>query len=154
MSSSQIQFRQIEAVLDGMIEGVLIVAASGDVIRANPAAIQILGDLGSPEVRTLDGRPVSDEDRPVSKALRGETFSGLVLEIRREDTGLHRIVSHSATPLYDDAGKVSFAVVILHDITQLRHAEGELQRTLDALRESQERFRRLAVCNMLDIAVF
>src|ERR1700682_3250499 len=132
---------QREAVLDGMVEDLLIVDASGGVVRANPAAGRILGfnhagDLGSFEVRTLDGRVVAEEDHPVRRALRGETVSGLVLQIRQEDTGFHRIVSHSATPLFDEAGKISHAVVVLHDITEQKQTEAELQGALESLRRS------------------
>jgi PAS domain S-box-containing protein len=151
MSSSQdrLQLLHIEAVLDAMAEGLIIVDASGDVIRINPAASRILGlntagDLGSFEVRTLDGRLVAEQDRPVSRALRGETVSGLVLQIRREDTGLHRIVSHSATPLTDEAEKISLAVVLLHDVTEQKQAEAELQRMQDALRRSQNDLQQFA----------
>lgn len=151
MSSSQdrLQLLQIETILDGMAEGVIIVDAGGDVIRANPAGYRILGlktagDLGSFEVRTLDGRLVAEEDRPVRRALRGETVSGLVLQIRREDSGLHRIVSHSATPVLDEAGKISLAVVVLHDITGQKQAEAELQHAQDALRHSQNDLQQLA----------
>jgi PAS domain S-box-containing protein len=164
MSSSQtsgdlhdpdrLRLRQIEAVLDGMVEGLLLVDASGAVIRANPAAIRIVGDLDSFEVRTFDGRLIPDDDRPARRALRGEAISRLELQIHRKDTGGHRIVSHSATPVCDEAGKISHAVVILHDITEQKQTEAELQRVHDALRESQLRFRRLADSNMLGIAVF
>jgi PAS domain S-box-containing protein len=145
----RLQLRQIEAILDGMAEGLLIVDARGDVIRANPAASRILGlntagNLGSFEVRTLDGRLVAEQDLPVRRALRGETVSGLVLQIRREDTALHRIVSYSATPLPDEAGKISLAVLVLHDITEQKQAEAELQRMQDAIRRSQKDLQQFA----------
>jgi len=137
-----------------MVEGLLLVDASGAIIRANPAALRIVGDLDSFEVRTFDGRLIPDDDRPARRALRGETISGLELEIHRKDTGGRRIVRHSATPVCDEAGKISHAVVVLHDITEQKETEAELQRVHDALRESQLRFRRLADSNMLGIAVF
>ena len=148
-SPDRLQLRQIEAVLDGMADGLLIVDTSGDVISVNPAAARMLGfensgDLGSFEVRTLDGRLVADDDRPQRRALRGETVLGLELQVLREDTGFHRFITHTATPVYDEAGKISHAVVVLHDITGQKQAEAELQRALEALRRSNSDLQQFA----------
>src|SRR5260370_28938070 len=88
------------------------------------------------EVRTLEGVIVPMEDWPVSRALRGETFSGVELIGKRLDTGREWILSFSGAPVFEPSGAQVLAVSVARDVTEAR-------RIAKALTESESRYRRL-----------
>ncbi|MDQ6693834.1 MAG: ATP-binding protein, partial [Chloroflexota bacterium] len=119
---------ELESVVNQMADGVTIFSAEGVLKKMNPAAQRMLG-VGtvpgtSPEEYTqvhlvldLLGNPVSSEQLPLARALRGELVSGEHLTIRRTD-GTDIIISISAAPLKDKKGKIEGAVSVFHDVTQ------------------------------------
>ncbi|MBA2355861.1 MAG: PAS domain-containing protein [Acidobacteria bacterium] len=110
---------RLEAVLTGMVEGVLVVDEQGQVQIANDAARRLLRLDASPIGRRyveLIRHP--DISMQISQALAGERPGGLELAIGR-DPGQTFIARCSPAITPGSRG----AVLVLHDITDLRRAD-------------------------------
>ncbi|MGH7493322.1 MAG: PAS domain S-box protein, partial [bacterium] len=118
------------------------VGSNGRILKANHRAVEL---FGYPHDRLL-GRPVFDlmADTPAGKEqgqkifqrfLSGEEIRGEELEYRRADGG-QLWISLSVRPIKDAEGRVLASRSILEDITMRKQTE-------QALRESEQRFRRL-----------
>ncbi len=72
------------------------------------------------EVRTLDGRPVDDADRPVVRALRGETYRDAELLVRRTGDDDYRVYVFSSNRI---AGHPPLSVLTVRDETDRWRSE-------------------------------
>jgi two-component system phosphate regulon sensor histidine kinase PhoR len=110
---------RMEAILAGMIEGVLVVNEMGRVQLVNQAARQMLQVQGAHEGRhyvEIVRQP--DIAAQIGAALRGTATDGLELTLPREPEMI--IMARSAPVNYPG---VTGAVVVMHDITSLRRAD-------------------------------
>jgi PAS domain S-box-containing protein len=108
----------------------------GRVTHYNRAAVELFGipsdATGSPypirsDVFLPDGRtPISREQRPLARALRGHNTSDLE-SVVVTPAGASRITLASARRLVGPAGQALGAVVVVQDITERRLAEEELE---------------------------
>ena len=73
------------------------------------------------------GRPLNFDEWPVSRVIRGEHFQDQVLRARRDDTGHEFFASYNGCPIHDDNGKIAFAFITIHDITERKRAEEMLR---------------------------
>jgi PAS domain S-box-containing protein len=121
--------------LECMADAVMLVSPAEQVVVLNRAAQRLVGlEEGLPtrehsELVTLlsiqhpDGRPVSREESPTRRALRGETVQELPCKLRRPN-GEWIHLSVTATPVRQErTGRVELAVVVLRDMTELRRLE-------------------------------
>src|SRR5256712_1900471 len=128
---------QLEAVLAGMNDALLIVDARGAIVRFNRAARELLRldsaslVLGQPLERQrveqwpITAREIAAALVPVIDSLRsGTNVDGLELELR---SGERRVLSVAASALRSAKGPLQGGVVVLRDITE--------QRDLERLRE-------------------
>ena len=110
---------QMEAILGGMIEGVMVIDPQGRVQLANEAARKMLRleelALGRPYVETIRHPAVAEL---VAAALAGRVPSGLQLSPPRDES---RTLMARAAPVPSDGFRG--AVLVLHDITELRRAD-------------------------------
>ncbi len=118
------------AAMASMTKAVFIVDTQGNITHFNPAFVSFyrfqcqeecsrnLNAFRSRiEIQTPDGAPVPVYDRPAMLALRGESNSGQVCNLRRIDTGEVWSGAFSYSPIRDDAGAITGAVVSARDIT-------------------------------------
>jgi PAS domain S-box-containing protein len=132
---------QFRANIDSMSEGMYVIGTDGKRLLTNPAYFRIHGFDPAPseefassisallERYDLNGRLLSPEEWPVSRALRGETVLHSQLRVRRIDTGHEVILSVNAVPVRDAARKVTLAVVTIEDITTQKQSEAALIRS-------------------------
>ena len=117
---------RMEAILTGMVEGVIVVDPQGRLQLVNQAAQQMLR-LQAPAV----GRPYLETIRLpaiaelVAATLHGRTPKPLEFSPPRDDT---RTIIARASPAGEaapasDHGEIAGAVLVLHDITDLRRAD-------------------------------
>jgi PAS domain S-box-containing protein len=122
---------QLNMLLENLDEGVAIIEASGRIRMLNAAARTILG-LGDGEVSSIEadsmkacdlqGQPLTDRQRPLVRAARGEQFTDYeVLYLWPE--GERRHVVSTGTSVKDHAGAVALAIVVFHDVTAVRRLE-------------------------------
>jgi two-component system phosphate regulon sensor histidine kinase PhoR len=109
----------MEAILGGMIEGVLVVNEQGRVQLVNTAARRMLRLQDGAEGRHyLEIVRQPDIAERLGATLRGATTEGLELALPRESD--RSIIARSAPVLSPTARG---AVLVLHDITELRKAD-------------------------------
>lgn len=132
---------QLDIILRGVADGILVQDQTGDVIYANDAA---LGDLGFVSLEALqqtpasqvlvqfdllteDGEICAEEMLPGRLALNNLAAPERVLCFRRRDSGEERWSIVTATSVFDRAGNVQFAVSIFKDITARKLVEKALK---------------------------
>jgi PAS domain S-box-containing protein len=125
---------ELAAVINQMVDGVLICDEMGRAIKMNPAAEHLLGEQvvsieSDEQASRWTGRLLTstgekyDHDRlPAVRAARGELVIGEQMELRRPD-GEMVMLNASASPLYDNEGKVTGSVLVLRDITKEKLVE-------------------------------
>ena len=111
------------AILAGMVEGVVAVDRGERVVHANAAAQAILGIDG----RAALGRRIWEVTRvvEVSEAL-GEAMRQnrvRVSEVRIPTPQKDQVIQLTATPLRNAGDRIDGAVVVLHDVSELRQLE-------------------------------
>ncbi len=135
------------SLFETMTEGVVLIAADGQIVSANPAAESILGltrsqikervyDSPHWELLRPDGTPMPPEERAVARAMKEKrAVKDVVMGAVRRD-GSVSWINVNAAPLLDAAGEVDGVVGTFTDVTARKQAE-------EALRESDERQREI-----------
>ena len=134
---------QLQAILEGVADGISVQDKAGKLIFANDAAAQIIGYpaaealLQTPVPEILDKFDMRDEhnhpfppsELPGRAVLRGEPASERRLRVVNRVTGEERWMVVKARPVLDEDGKPVMAINIFRDITDRKRAE-EAQRFL------------------------
>ncbi len=133
-----------QAILDSLGEGLVIFDLGGNVLYMNPAALRIHGFKHAEEARKhfecyrssfvvqyLDGRPVPDDERPLKRVLRGETFTDLELRITHLEIGDSWFGRYSGALVRNDGGVATLGTITLRDISRQRELELRLQKRLE-----------------------
>jgi PAS domain S-box-containing protein len=166
---------QLETILGGIADGVLVQEATGHFVYANDAAAKLAGFASAAEylsataadisarleVVDADGQPFNYSELPARRALRGELGSEMVVQFRRRDSWETRWSLTRASVVQGADGQ-PLAISIFHDLTDrfqaeqrvafLAEAGARLGMSLDE-RETLEAVAQLAVQNMADWAV-
>ena len=137
---------RLSALFDSLPVGVGVSDASGAIVLANDAMEHYLPTRRLPSldeerlarwtILDGDGKPVARADYPGARALRGERVVPGVEALYREDDGRETWVHISSVPIVDADGKVSGQVSAVTDIDRVKRTEA-------ALRESEEKYRKL-----------
>jgi PAS domain S-box-containing protein len=93
------------------------------------------------ELYTMDGKTRMDtKDIPLYRALRGEYFNEIEMVIKSR-RGSSLSVLNSGQPLKDTQGNITGAVVAMHDITERKQSEYQLQKKYEELETTEEELR-------------
>lgn len=153
---------RLETVFSAIPDYVVEFDANRRAVRANEATLKALGlPLGytleqaaaKVRIRNMDGSPVTPDDLPSSRALRGEKFeSSGEYRVTLVD-GSERILRPHIVPIYRE-GKIDGTVGVWHDVTELKWIEEGLRRSRDELeqRVNERTFKLKRQAELLDIA--
>lgn len=128
--------KELEVILQGVADGITAQDSSGKLVYANTAAILMSGFsslremkkassqiLKKFELRDEHGQPFPQERLPGRRALNGELMPEELINFRQLNSGEERWSIVKARPIFDENGKVRFAINIIHDITQRKELE-------------------------------
>lgn len=137
---SQEQKRILQSVLDSMGDGLIVADPLERLLLINPAGARMLGVDQShaaesnwnwfkhaylPDMVT----PYPAHERPIARAIRGESVSAEELFFRWPGQSGGMWVQVSAQPLKDERGVQQGGVIVFRDITERKRAEAALRRT-------------------------
>jgi PAS domain S-box-containing protein len=128
-------------VLDALAEAVTIRAPDDSLIYANHAALARMGMttlaelqgadpkalMADYETTAADGEPLSLEDLPSVRLLRGEDSKPLLMRTINRASGEEHWVVLKATAIRDSEGSVLAAITIIEDVTEQHRASQRLQ---------------------------
>jgi len=138
---------QLEQIIAGLTEGVVLIEPDRTVTYANGAALAMHGVAYLDELgRTVDeyrrnfvvshhgsARPVADSEHPAERVLAGEAFSdvlvGVVHRERPDVDWVHRVRGLVIT---DRDGRPDVLALVVHDATDWHEAERRFEQTFGA----------------------
>ncbi|MBC8143903.1 MAG: PAS domain S-box protein [Armatimonadetes bacterium] len=155
---------QLSAVLESALDGVLVADGAGSVLIMNPAArtmLEVPGTVSVPcpmeaivaliNLFTPDEKPITPGESPLSRGLRGETFSDFECRVQSKLGDTQWWASCSVSPVLDARGNVTLVTLILRDITERRTMETQrdaLMRRVAEAADKQRRFLREILSSM------
>ena len=125
------------AVLENIVDGLVVTDLEGTILFANRAAEEILS-LSRDEIvkryyfdkewNNIDsaGRPIPAENLPLTKALGEERVHGYEHALKDPATGDEKWLSVNAVPAYTEEGTLIGAVATFRDITDRKRTEQQL----------------------------
>lgn len=141
------QEKLIRTVFETVPVGIFIVNKENQITMLNPAGQKIWEGVRYVGVEDLDvykgwwrstGKRLSSHEWGSARAgEKGETVLNDEIEIECFN-GVHKIISNSAVPLYNDENQINGAIVVFQDITEQTRSAEELQRRNDYLAALQE----------------
>jgi PAS domain S-box-containing protein len=164
---TDVQVHRLEAIFEAVTDLLLVLDIDEKIIFANAAFRTLVGDHTSLDYFSQSlqergrffcpqdeyGNSLSKEQWPVTRILKGEVLTGastVDVSITMPDSQI-RFMNMGGAPIHDSNGQISGAVIVSRDVTQRRQLERQMQETLESLRESESRFRRLFESNTLGI---
>jgi diguanylate cyclase (GGDEF)-like protein/PAS domain S-box-containing protein len=140
---------RVQATLDVMTEGVVVIDPSDDIVMANTAFATRFGlqptDLMGRKASSLGWRDQQGEEvtgsLPWMRAMQdGDSFVGQSLTLKR--SARERLVLRvNGAPVMDGWGRPTGAIVTFDDVTELERNRAELERALTELEKSQDEIR-------------
>ena len=133
----------LDAVFQAMSEGITVLSPDGEVLVRNNAASQFLGIpvnfrdrlhafLERYPTYSIHGQPLSEEDFPLTRALKGERIRGERFMTSRGD-GVHRVIEVNVTPMLDHTNQKIGLVSAFRDITEQTRVEGRIRKALETM---------------------
>jgi NtrC-family two-component system sensor histidine kinase KinB len=116
--------KRLQAVLDSIDDGLVIIDEYGLIEHANPVAIRQLfweHDLLGKSFGSVINRPELDD--AVSLVLSGKQLEQIPEDLLIETAGEKRLLAWALTPVHHNDGRTVGAVMVLRDVTEQRAFE-------------------------------
>ena len=138
--------RHLQQIIVGLTDGIIFIGTDRRVLWANDAALAMHGvkrsrDLGATareyrrrfRLRYRNNRPVELGKYPIERVAAGETFSDVIVEVRRHNE-LDSLWFHSVSSLLVDegSGAPDYGVLVIKDETERFLAEDRFESTFNA----------------------
>lgn len=138
--------RQLQQIIAGLTEGVILIEPDQTILWANEAALTMhgvkqVGDLGHDvtqyrerfQLRYRNNHALEDGRYPIERVISGEKFTDVLVEVflaaDHSVSWVHRVRSLVLT---DADGDPDVLVLILHDASEWADAERRFERTFNA----------------------
>ncbi|NNL66139.1 MAG: diguanylate cyclase, partial [Myxococcales bacterium] len=140
---------RVQAALDVMTEGVVLLDRDEQIVLANEAFASWVGRASAGLLGTKASTLGWSFPEPVEGPLvypwleaveRNETISGVPLLMQRE-RGDVRVLIANGSPLLDGWGRAKGAIATFSDVTELERRRTELEQALGMLQKSQDEIR-------------
>lgn len=142
----QINREQLQQIIAGLSDGVILIASDQRLTYANEAALTMYGvarleDLGSDIdafrhrfiVRYRDRQAHKGEHPPIERVMAGEVFRDVLVEVARADSaGRRRVHQIRSLVLNSSDGVPHCLVLLLQDVTDRFEAENRFERAFAA----------------------
>jgi len=133
----------LDAIFHAMTEGISVIDLEGHILMRNNAAASFLGKdrfikdqikevLNLHPTYTIQGQLITEDEFPVTRALRGERIRGERFVTTRAD-GNERILEINIAPLFDASEKQTGIVSAFRDVTEQIRIEQRIRQALDTL---------------------
>lgn len=154
----KLQKEQLETIIENINAAVFVYDENKNYLYCNTlakeyfpkASLNKFGDaLDEYKYYDFDGNLIALDDMTISRVFRGEMVIGQKMTLKNSKTTKH--ISVNGKPVYDENGKLKFAVICSHDISEIKQAEIELY---DAIVLSENRTEQLnTIVNSIDQAI-
>jgi PAS domain S-box-containing protein len=138
---------QLQSIFDNLTEGVIVLDREMNIIQLNRAAARLHGvPLSETSFDTIrqtvdafsrEGELLTQDERPIARALRGDFVHDYELGIRLKATGALADVAVTTVPIADEAGTIKQIIVSYREITEKKRVDASHSR-LAAIVESSE----------------
>jgi PAS domain S-box-containing protein len=138
---------QLKTIFDNLMEGILVLDNSNQLVQVNPAARRILGlpdqvrtleNARQPvDLHTMGGVALPEDQWPSARALRGDYVRNFEMELRSRHTGASSIIEVSTAPIANAAGEPVQTIITCRDITERKRTD-ETRARLAAIVESSQ----------------
>ena len=145
MPRPQADRTQLQQIISGLPEGVLIINPDQTIAWSNEAALTMHGvkslkELGSTvseyrerfELRYRNQHKLPPGEYPMDRVLAGEAFTEVVVEVTRPGEKRHRVQQIRSMVVTDPEGKPDCLVLVLEDETERFDAENRFERAFNA----------------------
>lgn len=144
--SAQTNRRQLQQIIAGLTEGVILVEPDQTIAWANEAALKMHGVTAQDELghdvteyrdrfklRYRNNHALESGRYPIERVISGESFTDVLVEVfSAEDPSLNWVHRVRSLVLTDDRGDPDLLVLILHDASEWADAELRFERTFNA----------------------
>lgn len=146
----QVDRRQLQEIIAGLAEGIVLVDPAGGIVWANQRALALhavrdLAELGVTAegyrrnflLKYRNNHALADQQYPLDRLAAGETFQELMVEVVKaapagEDEAWRAIHQLRGFILLDAAGNPESQVLVIEDLTERFTAEERFERTFAA----------------------
>ena len=149
ISELQDQTQLMDTIFNTISDGVIAADADGRYLMFNAKARETIGSLSEglsiadrPKHYGLfypDGKTLfSGDELPLTRALRGERTDNVELLVSNDNQDDEILINISGRPLLDGQGILRGGVIVFHDITEIKAAQGTLEQTVNDLRDQTQ----------------
>lgn len=138
--------RQLQQIIGGLTDGVMLLDPDGSIVWVNEAAIAVHGCIRAEELgasaaqyrkrfllKYRNNHRLAAKQYPIERALAGETFSEVVVEVeRRGHTDFHGTQQVRGIALINAKGETESLALVIKDVTERFSAEERFERTFAA----------------------
>lgn len=143
---TQTNRQQLQQIITGLSEGVILIEPDQTILWANEAALTMHGltevaELGATvseyrqrfQLRYRNNHKVTEGHYPIDRVIAGECFTDVVVEVEAaHDEEAHWVHRVRSLVLTDSAGEPDCLVLILADATDWASAEQRFEKTFNA----------------------
>ncbi len=143
---SETDRRQLQQIIRGLTEGVILIETDHRIVWANQAALRMHGvktvaDLGRDvteyrerfRLRYRNNHLLEDGESPIERVISGEQFADVVVEVfPAHDASVNWVHRVRSLVLTDPKGHPDCLALILHDASDWADAEERFERTFNA----------------------